>query len=181
LTTDRKRVEAVVRDVLAETEHVKPAVRESAVVALGSDHAGFALKETLKRYMTEELGVSVRDVGPETNAPCDYPDFAALVARAVARGECARGIVIDGAGIGSAMAANKVRGIRAACCHDVRTVVNSRSHNNANVLTLGAGVVGRGLALQMVRTWLSTDFEGGRHEKRVAKVMELEREWTGKS
>ncbi len=181
MTTDRQRIEKVVRDVLAETERAAPAARESATVALGSDHGGFALKETLKRYLTDELGVSVRDVGPESDAPCDYPDFAALVARAVARGECSRGIVIDGAGIGSAMAANKVRGIRAACCHDIRTVLNSRSHNNANVLTLGAGVVGRGLALQMVRTWLGTGFEGGRHEKRVAKIMELEREWTEKS
>ena len=178
---DRQRIEKVVRDVLAGAEQAVPASRESATVALGSDHGGFALKETLKRYLTEELGVSVRDVGPGSDAPCDYPDFAVLVAGAVARGECARGIVIDGAGIGSAMAANKVRGVRAACCHDIRTVVNSRSHNNANVLTMGAGVVGRGLALQMVRAWLSTDFEGGRHERRVAKIMDLEREWTGKS
>lgn len=181
MTIDRRRIEEVVRGVLAEGGPASPRVGESAAVALGSDHGGFALKETLKRYLVEELGVSVRDVGPGSDAPCDYPDFAALVAKAVARGECSRGIVIDGAGIGSAMAANKIRGVRAACCHDVRTVVNSRSHNNANVLTLGAGVVGRGLALQMVRTWLSTDFEGGRHEKRVAKIMELEREWTEKS
>jgi ribose 5-phosphate isomerase B len=192
VAVDRERIERTVREVLSERE-VSEEVSEapagrgprrpgpSASVALASDHGGFALKETLRRYLTEELGLVVRDLGPATDAPCDYPDFAALVARSVARGECERGIVIDGAGIGSAMAANKVAGVRAACCHDVRTVVNSRSHNNANVLTLGAAVVGRGLARQMVRVWLSTPFEGGRHERRVAKIMELEREWTGKS
>jgi ribose 5-phosphate isomerase B len=183
---DRERIERVVREVLSEGEAaarrgVAPRSGPSASVALASDHGGFALKEMLRRYLDEELGLAVRDLGPATDAPCDYPDFAALVARSVARGECERGIVIDGAGVGSAMAANKVPGIRAACCHDVRTVVNSRSHNNANVLTLGAGVVGRGLARQMVRVWLTTPFEGGRHERRVAKIMELEREWTGKS
>jgi len=178
---DRERIEDVVRSVLAEGGGAAPQAHPSADVAIASDHGGFALKETLRRYIAEELGVTVRDLGPDSDAPCDYPDYAASVARAVARGDCERGIVIDGAGIGSAMAANKVAGVRAACCHDVRTVVNSRSHNNANVLTMGAGVVGRGLARQMVRVWLATPFEGGRHERRVAKIMELEREWTGKS
>lgn len=186
---ERERIEEIARQVVAEAEAAArpaeqgaaPAAGRASTVGIASDHGGFALKEVLRRYLTEELGVSVRDFGPETDAPCDYPDFAAKVARAVASGECDRGIVVDGAGIGSAMAANKIAGVRAACCHDVATAINSRSHNGANVLTLGSGVVGRGLARQMVRVWLATAFEGGRHERRVAKVMELEREWNAKS
>jgi ribose 5-phosphate isomerase B len=150
-------------------------------VAIGADHGGFALKETLKEYLTEELGYTVKDVGTTSDASCDYPDYAVRVAEAVSSGECERGIMIDGAGIGSSMAANKVPGVLAACCHDMKTVVNSREHNAANVLTLGSGVVGRGLARQMVRTWLRTPFGGGRHERRVQKILDLERRWTGKS
>jgi len=181
LEVSRDRVEKVVREVLDGPGADAAAAQGRLTVALGSDHAGFLLKETLKRYMVEELGVSVRDVGPASDAPCDYPDFAALVARLVAVGECQRGIVVDGVGVGSAMAANKIGGVRAACCHDVRTAVSSRSHNDANVLTMGAGVVGRGLARQMVRAWLATEFEGGRHERRVAKISDLEKGWTARS
>lgn len=182
---DRERVERVVRDVLSERGD-DPARQESpgpgnTRVALGADHGGFALKEMLKEYLTEELGYPVKDVGTDSNAPCDYPDFALKVARAVATGECAFGIMIDGAGIGSSMAANRVPGVLAACCHDVRTVVNSREHNNANVLTMGSGIVGRGLARQMVRVWLTTDFAGGRHDRRVRKILDLEKQWTGTS
>lgn len=150
-------------------------------VALGSDHGGFALKEMLKEYLTQELGYAVKDVGTTSDAACDYPDFAVRVAEAVSSGECARGIMIDGAGIGSSMAANKIPGVLAACCHDMKTVMNSREHNAANVLTLGSGVVGRGLARQMVRAWLRTPFGGDRHERRVQKILDLERRWTGKS
>lgn len=181
---DRERVERLVREVLDESDpgpsrpvHTDDVDR----VALGSDHGGFAMKEMLKRYLTEELGYRVKDVGASSDASCDYPDYAVRVAEAVAGGECSRGIMIDGAGIGSSMAANKVSGVLAACCHDVKTVVNSREHNNANVLTLGAGVVGRGLARQMVRVWLATEFGGGRHERRVGKILDLERRWTEKS
>jgi ribose 5-phosphate isomerase B len=182
MAIDRERIERIVRGVLEERDALPaPSKGGSPCIALGSDHGGFELKETLKRYLTEELGYRVKDMGTSSEASCDYPDFAIKVARAVAAGECDRGIMIDGAGIGSSMAANKVPGVLAACCHDVRTVLNSREHNNANVLTMGAGVVGRGLARQMVRVWLSTDFGGGRHERRVAKILDLEKEWSGTS
>jgi ribose 5-phosphate isomerase B len=178
---DRERVEGVVRDVLRERAGDTPDRRLPARevrVAVGADHGGFALKEMLKRYLADELGHPVKDVGTHSDASCDYPDFAVKVARAVASGECAFGVMIDGAGIGSSMVANKVPGVLAACCHDVRTAVNSREHNNANVLTMGSGVVGRGLARQMVRVWLSTDFGAGRHERRVRKILELEKAWS---
>ena len=178
---EKSDVERIVRQVLEETDgETRPVagpLPSDACVAIGSDHGGYALKEALKRYITEELGHRVRDVGTDGEASCDYPDFAVRVARLVADGECERGIMIDGAGIGSSMAANRVPGVLAACCHDVATVTNSREHNNANVLTLGAGVVGRGLARQMVRVWLATDFAGGRHERRVRKILDLESEW----
>jgi ribose 5-phosphate isomerase B len=185
---DRERIEKVVREVLESSRDQAPEAGPAAahraadgVVAIGSDHGGFALKEVLKRYLTEELGVRVRDVGTHDDSACDYPDYAYKVAKCVASGECYRGIMIDGAGIGSSMAANRVPGVLAACCHDVKTVVNSREHNNANVLTMGSGVVGRGLARQMVRVWLATEFGGGRHERRVRKVLDLEKLWTEKS
>jgi ribose 5-phosphate isomerase B len=182
---DRERIERVVRDVLKDrADRPVDEGREGpdgVCVALGADHGGFALKEMLKGYLADELGYRVRDVGTHTDASCDYPDFALKVATAVARGECEFGIMIDGAGIGSSMAANKVPGVLAACCHDVKTVVNSREHNNANVLTMGSGVVGRGLARQMVRVWLSTGFGGGRHDRRVRKILDLEQGWSEKS
>jgi ribose 5-phosphate isomerase B len=182
---DRERIERVVRDVLKEHtddgDGDREPIRETGRVAIGADHGGFALKEMLREYLADELGYNVLDVGTHSDASCDYPDYALKVARAVSSGECGFGIMIDGAGIGSSMAANKVPGVLAACCHDVKTAVNSREHNNANVLTMGSGVVGRGLARQMVRVWLATDFGGGRHERRVRKILDLEKEWTGTS
>jgi ribose 5-phosphate isomerase B len=142
-------------------------------IVIGSDHGGFELKERLGELL-EELGFETLDVGCHGPEAVDYPDFAVKVARTVARGEAFRGIMIDGAGIGSSMAANKVPGCRAATCHNVETVVNSREHNNANVLVIGSGQVGRGLMRQMVRVWLKTEFAGGRHERRVAKIDELD-------
>jgi ribose 5-phosphate isomerase B len=144
-------------------------------VALGADHGGYELKETLKRYVTEELGWAVQDCGTHSRDAVDYPDVAAAVARAVAGGACAFGIVVDAAGIGSSMAANKVAGVRCAVCHDDATVLNAREHNDANVLSLGARIVPRGAALKMARLFLSTPFGGGRHERRVQKIMALER------
>ena len=144
-------------------------------MAIGSDHGGFPLKEILKRYLTEELGYEVRDCGTHSTEAVDYPDFAAAVAREVASGRCVKGVVIDAAGIGSTMAANKVAGARCALCHDNATVLNAREHNDANVLALGAKVVNRGLASSMVRLFLATSFGGGRHERRVQKIMALER------
>jgi len=144
-------------------------------VAIGADHGGFALKEILRKAIADEMGWQVHDCGTHSVDAVDYPDFAAAVAREVAAGRCARGIVIDAAGIGSTMAANKVSVIRCALCHDDLTTKNARQHNDANVLALGARVVNRGLAQRLVRLFLTTEFEGGRHERRVLKIMALER------
>lgn len=147
-----------------------PAVRR---VALGADHGGYALKESLKNFLVA-MDVEVEDVGTHTTAAVDYPDLAVAVARRVASGDCALGIVIDAAGLGSCMAANKVRGVRAATCHDEATARNSREHNNANLLVLGSRVVQRGHARRIVRLWLDTPFAGGRHARRVDKIDALD-------
>ena len=143
-------------------------------IALGADHGGYHLKETLKAHVSS-LGYEVIDCGTNSAEAVDYPDFAYAVARLVSEGKAWRGIVIDGAGIGSAMAANKVPGVRAALCYDHATAVNSREHNDANVLTLGAGLIGPNLAKQIAETWLKTEFGGGRHAKRVDKIVEIEK------
>ena len=143
-------------------------------VALGADHGGFSLKESLKEFVTS-LGYTVIDCGTHSTDAVDYPDLAYAVARLVSTGEAWRGVVIDGAGLGSCMAANKVPGVRAALCYDHATAVNSREHNDANVLTLGAGLIGPALAKQITQTWLSTEFGGGRHQKRVDKIIEIEK------
>ncbi len=153
-----------------------PAVAPGAAIAIGADHGGFGLKQVIAKALSER-GYAVRDCG--TNGPdaVDYPDFAHAVARLVADGTCAAGIVIDGAGIGSAMAANKVPGVRAALCYDVSSARNSREHNHANVLTLGARLIGEGLAMEIVTTWLATAWGPGRHAARVDKIMEIERRY----
>lgn len=143
-------------------------------IALGSDHGpSFPMKEALKPFL-EEAGYTVLDCGTYTPDTVDYPDIAYAVAKQVANGTAWRGIIIDGAGIGSCMAANKVPGIRAALCCNEAMARNSREHNNANVLTLGAGMIGVNLARQVVTAWLQTEFGGGRHQRRVDKVMEIE-------
>ncbi len=144
------------------------------IVAIGADHGGYELKEMLKSYLGE-LGYGVVDCGTDSTASVDYPDFAFAVAQLVAQDRAWRGIVVDGAGIGSCMAANKVPDVRAAMCYDQATAVNSREHNDANVLTLGAGLIGPNLARQIVKTWLETPFGGGRHARRVDKIMGIER------
>jgi ribose 5-phosphate isomerase B len=153
----------------------RPAGPATRRVAVGSDHGGFELKEVLRQYIAEELGWEVHDCGTHSTDTVDYPDYAAAVAREVAAGRCSLGIVVDAAGIGSAMAANKIAGVRCAACHDDRTVVNSREHNDANLLSLGARIVNRGLAQRLARLFLTTPFAGGRHERRVEKIMALER------
>lgn len=152
---------------------------QASVVAIGADHGGYPLKETLKAFLKVE-GYRTLDVGTHSTDSVDYPDFAHAVGIAVSNGEAWRGILIDGAGIGSAMAANKVPGVRAALCYDQATAVNSREHNNANVLTLGAGLIGESLAKQIVKTWLTTEFGGGRHARRVNKIMQIERRYAKK-
>ncbi len=146
-------------------------------VALGADHGGFRMKEALKPVF-EELGLAVRDVGVFDETPADYPEVAAKVAELVAGGQAARGVVIDGAGIGSAMAANKVPGVRAALCYDRASARNSREHNDANVLTLGGRLLTPTQAEEVLRTWLSTPHAGGRHAARVAKITEIERRYS---
>ncbi len=143
------------------------------VVALGADHGGFPLKEHLKGAIAA-AGFEVLDLGTYDTQAVDYPDFAVAVARAVADGRAWRGIMIDGAGIGSAMAANKIAGVRAALCYDLTTAQNAREHNDANVLTLGGTLIGTRLAVDIVRTFLSAAFGGGRHAKRVEKINALD-------
>ncbi len=144
------------------------------VVALGADHGGYGLKEQLKKVVAA-AGYAVADCGTHSTEAVDYPDFAYVVARMVANGQAWRGIVVDGAGIGSCMAANKVPGVRAAMCYDQATAINSREHNNANVLALGAGLIGPSLAQQIVQVWLQTEFGGGRHARRVDKIEAIEK------
>lgn len=143
-------------------------------IVIGSDHGGYDLKEDIKAYL-KELGHEVADYGTHSKEPVDYPDFAFLIAQAVARGLFDRGIMVDGAAVGSCMAANKVPGVRCAVCHDTYTARNSREHNDSNVLALGDRVIGKGVAREIVKVWLGTEFAGGRHLRRVRKIVEIER------
>lgn len=147
---------------------------QRGVVALGADHGGFALKETIKEQL-EARGVSVLDLGTHDTSSCDYPDLAAAVGKTIAIGEASWGILVDGAGIGSCMAANKVPGVLAATCHDERTARNSREHNGANVLCLGSGTLDAPSALKVVDAWLNTPTGGGRHQRRVNMIKDIER------
>ena len=142
-------------------------------LALGSDHGGFALKEALKTQL--EANYTVRDVGAHSASPVDYPDFAAAVGRLVASSQCDFGIMIDAAGIGSAMAANKIRGVRAAMCNEEAAAKNAREHNDANVMTLGAKLVDITRALALVNLFVSSRCVEDRHKRRVAKIVALER------
>lgn len=147
------------------------------IIAIGSDHGGFHLKEEIKSMLTQE-NVKFRDFGTHSTETVDYPDIASAVGQAVVSGECTRGIVICGTGIGISIAANKIKGIRAALCHDVFSAQMSREHNDANILAMGERVIGAGLACMIVATWLKTDFAGGRHARRVDKITQLEAEKT---
>lgn len=151
---------------------LKPASKK--VVAIGADHGGFELKEILKPGIAA-LGFDVIDVGTNNKDAVDYPDYAHEVARLVSTGKAWRGIVIDGAGIGSCIVANKVPGVRAGMAYDYSSAVNSREHNDTNVLTLGAGLIGVNLAKQIVNVWLTTNFGGGRHQGRVDKIIAVEK------
>jgi len=184
IVTDRARELAAERGVKLRIEGAadgnaggavnrRPDGRASRVVALGCDHGGYELKEYLKRFLGE-LGYTVNDLGTNSTQSVDYPDFARAVAEAVAAQAAWRGIAIDSAGIGSAMAANKVPGVRAALCYDRATARNSREHNDANVLTLGARLIPPELAREITAVWLETEFAGGRHQKRVDKIVALE-------
>ncbi len=143
------------------------------MIAIGSDHGGYALKEHIKAYLTSK-GITCLDVGCNSPESCDYPVFGKAVGEAVASGKCEKGIVICTTGIGISISANKVKGVRAALCADSFTAEMTRRHNDSNVLALGAGVVGVNLADRIVDVFLSTEFEGGRHERRVNLMMDIE-------
>ncbi|HEV2444719.1 MAG TPA: ribose 5-phosphate isomerase B, partial [Candidatus Sulfopaludibacter sp.] len=149
-------------------------------IAIGADHGGFGLKEALKPLI-EGLGLAIRDVGVYEEKPDDYPDLALKVAELVAAGTAGRGVLIDGAGIGSCMAANKVPGVRAALCYDRASARNSREHNDSNVLTLGARLLTQTQAEDVLRTWLGTPFAGGRHQARVQKIIDIEQRYLRKN
>ena len=145
------------------------------MIAIGSDHGGYLLKEEIKKHLKEK-GYEFKDFGTDSTASCDYPVYAEKVCRAVQSGECEKGLLICGTGIGMSMCANKCKGIRAAVCGDHFSAEFTRKHNNANVLCLGARVIGAGVAMQLVDIFLTTEYEGGRHEKRVEMMMQLENE-----
>jgi ribose 5-phosphate isomerase B len=175
-------VRQVVTRVLAEQNAPPsnaPAASAQKTIALGADHGGVALKTDLAKYLNE-LGYAVNDCGAFSVDPVDYPDIAYAVAKLVSDGAAARGIIIDGAGIGSAMTANKVPGVRAALCYDLSTARNAREHNDANVLTLGARLIGAGLAREIVKVFLETACSEDRHKQRVAKIMDVEKRYLKK-
>jgi RpiB/LacA/LacB family sugar-phosphate isomerase len=159
--------------LVADSGDGNDAPADVCTVAIGGDHGGFALKERLGFKLKEQV-FSVIDCGTDSTEAVDYPDIAAAVARTVRSGKADVGIIIDGAGIGSSMAANKIPGIRAALCYDVSTARNAREHNHANILTLGAGLIGDALAWQITQEFLSTPFGEGRHARRVDKINDLD-------
>lgn len=143
------------------------------MLAIGSDHGGFELKNHMIKHL-KERGIEVKDYGTYTEESCDYPDIAKTVAEAVVSGECERGILICGTGIGISIAANKVKGIRAALCSDVFSAKMAKRHNNANIICLGGRVTGRELAFMIVDSFLDEEFEGGRHQNRIDKIHAIE-------
>jgi RpiB/LacA/LacB family sugar-phosphate isomerase len=162
------------------TNHRTNPLTNQPTLALGADHGGYTFKEQLKPTI-QAAGYQIIDCGTHSNDSVDYPDIAYAVARHVADGTAQWGIIIDGTGIGSCMTANKVPGVRAALCYNQVTAVNSREHNHANVLTLGAGLIGSNLAKQIVHTWLTTDFGSGRHARRVKKITRIEQPYPAKA
>ena len=180
-TPSADEVRALVRSIVDQTLDTgsAPAPDDGrTVVAIAGDHGGWRMKDAIGSWL-EKNGYAVRDCGTNSDDAVDYPDLALAVAQLVAGGSAKWGIVVDGAGIGSAMAANKVPGVRAANCHDISSARNSREHNYANVLTLGSGFLGAALALQIVETWLDTDWGAERHGRRVDKITAIERSYTG--
>jgi ribose 5-phosphate isomerase B len=145
-------------------------------IALGADHGGYELKEALKPLL-DELGFTYKDFGTYSSESVDYPDFGTQVAEAVAKGECERGILVCGTGVGMSIVANKVPGIRCALVHDTFSAKATREHNDSNILAMGARVIGPGLALDVARVWLVTEFLGGRHARRLDKIRDLEQQY----
>ena len=145
------------------------------MIAIASDHGGYTHKEAIKKFL-EEKGYEYKDFGTDSEKSCDYADFAKAVALSVKKGECEKGILVCGTGIGMSLAANKVKGIRAALCSDYFSAKYTRLHNDSNIICLGQRVVGEGLALELVDVFLKTGFEGGRHADRIAKIAKIEEE-----
>jgi ribose 5-phosphate isomerase B len=177
VVTDEARERARERSVRIRVEGAvdAPDASQQRAVALGADHGGYALKEYLREFLLQS-GYAVRDFGTDSAQSVDYPDFARAVAEAVASGTAWRGIIVDTVGIGSSIAANKVRGVRAALCYDQTTARASREHNDANVLTLGARMLTSETAREIAALWLETKFAGGRHQRRIDKITAIERE-----
>jgi len=144
-------------------------------LAIGCDHGGFELKEEILKFIKTVANIQVSDMGPAAKESVDYPDFGAKVSAAVAKGAMDRGILICGTGIGMSIVANRFPNVRAALCHDHFTAQMSREHNDANVLVMGERVIGKGVALEIVKTWLDTQFAGGRHQKRLDKIQAIEK------
>ena len=168
-----------VRIIEMDADQLSALASPAQTVAIGADHGGFRMKEALKPAIAS-MGLAILDVGVMEEQPADYPDIALKVAELVAGGTAARGVIVDGAGIGSAIAANKVPGIRAALCYDKASARNSREHNDSNILTLGARLLTETQAEEVLRTWLNTPFGGGRHQARVNKILDLERRFSKK-
>lgn len=145
----------------------------SKPVALAADHGGYELKEAIRKHL-DEIGVAYKDFGSYTGEACDYPDVAEAACRAVVAGECDKALLFCGTGVGISMSANKIRGIRACCCSDAFSAEYTRRHNDANALCMGGRVVGSGLGVYLVDLFLNTPFEGGRHQRRIDKMMALE-------
>ena len=175
-TLKARRVTVVAEDRLDDADEGLAPVADIRRVAVGSDHSGLSLKAAVVAALRAK-GLAVDDLGTLTSDPVDYPDTAARVARSVARGEADAGIVIDGAGIGSAIAANKIKGVRAAVCHDATMARYARQHNGANVLSLGSTLVQLNDALDVINVWLATPMKEPRYIRRLAKIRALEREW----
>jgi ribose 5-phosphate isomerase B len=144
-------------------------------LAIGCDHGGFELKEEILKFIKTVANIQVSDFGPAGKESVDYPDFGAKVAEAVSTGAVDRGILICGTGIGMSIVANRFPNVRAALCHDHFTAQMSREHNDANVLVMGERVIGKGVALEIAKTWLDTEFSGGRHQKRLDKIRDIEK------
>ncbi len=188
MSPDEQEIRALVRrillDVLAEDAGESPtdvsrpaATTASRIIAIASDHGGYELKQQLIPWL-RELGYTPVDLGTDSKESVDYPDFAFSAASMVMQGKAEAAIIIDGAGIGSAMAANKAPGVRASMCYDIVTAHNAREYNHANVLTLGAGMIDENMAKAIVKTWLQTPWGEGRHARRVAKITAIEQRFS---
>ncbi len=188
MSPDEQEIRALVRrillDVLAEDAGESPtdvsrpaATTASRIIAIASDHGGYELKQQLIPWL-RALGYTPVDLGTDSKESVDYPDFAFSAASMVMQGKAEAAIIIDGAGIGSAMAANKAPGVRASMCYDIATAHNAREHNHANVLTLGAGMIDENMAKAIVKTWLQTPWGEGRHARRVAKITAIEQRFS---